>query len=232
MTKLDDAIDAVTGDIAQTGALTAEAARRYDEMFTDFRAQLDDVLDQADTLADAAHAAMQLVDRASSAIRSNFPNQPHRDCKAGCNACCHLFVSIPPGILDLVSHHIDDTFDADKKAALIERLETAARQIETASKTSEVRARCPLLDPSDKCMVYDVRPLSCRAFTSPDVRRCNAMVFGDNGSSDIRIDQDPGHFRLHIEATEALQMAATRRGLDGRQQGFVHALLDRLAPSP
>lgn len=54
------------------------------------------------------------------------------------------------------------------------------------------------------------------------------MVFGDERQRMDRIDQNPGHYRLHLEATEAFQDAAKARGLDGRQMGLVHALLDQL----
>lgn len=231
MVKLDDAIDRITSDISQTGALTAEASRRYEEMFPGFRAELARVLEQAPTMADAAKAAMMLVDAASRTLRDSFPHQPHCDCRDGCSACCHLFVAVPPGVTSLIADHIRKTFPPDEQQALLERLGQAARIIEQAKTTSEVRARCPLLGADERCTIYDVRPLTCRAFTSSSAPRCQTMVFGDEQQRKDRIDQNPGHFRLHLEATEALQDAARVRGLDGRQKGFVHALLDKLEMS-
>ena len=228
MVKLDDAIDRITGDISRTGALTAEASRRYEEMFPGFRAELARVLEQAPTITDAAKAAMILVDAASRSLRDSFPHQPHCDCRDGCSACCHLFVTVPPGVTSLIAEHIRKTFPPDEQQALRERLTQAARIIEQAKTTSEVRARCPLLGADEKCTIYDVRPLTCRAFTSSSAPRCQSMVFGDERQRMDRIDQNPGHYRLHLEATEALQDAAKARGLDGRQMGFVHALLDQL----
>lgn len=228
MTKLDDAIDRISHNIAQTGALTAEASRRYEQMFANFRTELDRTLDAADTLADAAQATMAMLEQASTLLRQSFPNPAPRACRDQCSACCHLFVSVPPGVTDLIAAHIHASFSQPQKQALLDRLKTAANEIEQFTKTSEVRARCPLLDENDRCSIYELRPLTCRAFTSADAGLCHAMVFGDSAQQTTRIDQDPGHYRLHIEATDALQKLAARRGLDDRQEGFVHALLDRL----
>ena len=74
MTKLDDALDRISRDIAQTGALTAEASRRYDQMFADFRTELDRTIDTSTSLADAANATMALLEQASTLLRESFPN--------------------------------------------------------------------------------------------------------------------------------------------------------------
>lgn len=228
MSKLDDAIDRVSRNIAQTGALTTEASRRYEQMFADFRLELDRTLDAAETLADAAKITIVMLEEASSLLRESFPNTPPRACRDQCSACCHLFVSVPPGVTDMIASHITSTFTAAQTKVLLDRLRVAAKEIEQFTRTSDVRARCPLLDDQDRCSIYDMRPLTCRAFTSADAGLCHAMVFGDNLQKTTRIDQDPGHYRLHIEATDALQSLATRRGLNDRQEGFVHALLDCL----
>ncbi|HCK19749.1 MAG TPA: YkgJ family cysteine cluster protein [Thalassospira sp.] len=228
MTKLDDALDRISRDIAQTGALTTEASRRYDQMFADFRTELDRTLDTSTSLADAANATMALLEQASTLLRESFPNPAPRACRDQCSACCHLFVSVPPGVTDLIAADIKATFTPPEQQALLDRLRTAASEIEKFTKTSDVRVRCPLLDENERCSIYAVRPLTCRAFTSSDAGLCHAMVFGDTTQQSTRIDQDPGHYRLHIEATEALQNLATRRGLNDRQEGFVHGLLDRL----
>ena len=58
MAELDEAIDTIADSIAQTGALTFEASRRYDEMFQTFRRVLEDALDAQPTMTDAARVAM------------------------------------------------------------------------------------------------------------------------------------------------------------------------------
>lgn len=231
MAELDDAIDKISQSIATTGALTCEASRRYDEMFQTFRRELEHALDAQPTVADAARLAMSMVDTASKAIASSFPNPQHHDCCDQCSACCNLFVSVPPGVTSLIADHIRKTFDHREQTDLLARLKNAAAIIEQSKTTAEVRVRCPLLGEDNRCSIYDVRPLSCRAFTSSDAGRCHRMVFGDDSERATTIDQDPGHYRLHIEATDALQQTASRRNLNPRQKGFVHALLDQLDPA-
>lgn len=228
MTKLDDALDRISQDIAQTGALTSEASRRYEEMFTVFRSELEHALDACPSMEDAARTTFAMVEGAANALQSSFPNPHPRACRDQCSACCHLFVSTPPGVARLIAQHIRETFDADAQAILLDRIKTAAAEIEQANSTTDVRVRCPLLGDDERCTIYEVRPLSCHAFTSSDASLCHAMVFGDAQQQKTRIDQDAGHYRLHIEATDALQQLAAKRNLDPRQRGFVHGLLDHL----
>ena len=98
MTKLDDALDRISQDIAQTSALTSEASRRYEEMFTVFRSELEHALDASPSMEDAARTTFAMVEGAANALQSSFPNPHPRACRDQCSACCHLFVSTPPGV--------------------------------------------------------------------------------------------------------------------------------------
>ncbi|KAK0330972.1 hypothetical protein LTR94_030734, partial [Friedmanniomyces endolithicus] len=52
-----------------------------------------------------------------------------------------------------------------------------------------------------------------------------ALAF-DPAHVDLPIAQHPSQFRLHIEATAALEREAVRRGGTGRQTGLAIALLE------
>ena len=65
MTKLDDALDRISQDIAQTSALTSEASRRYEEMFTVFRSELEHALDASPSMEDAARTTFAMVEGAA-----------------------------------------------------------------------------------------------------------------------------------------------------------------------
>ncbi|NNC27292.1 YkgJ family cysteine cluster protein, partial [Salinisphaera sp. USBA-960] len=99
--------------------------------------------------------------------------------------------------------------------------------VRDAADPTKLRHRCALLGDDNRCTVYDVRPLSCRAFTSRSVARCNDIVFGDiaDGSG---VEQNAAHYRIHMEATMALEQAAQRRGLPAQQKGLAQALLDEM----
>ncbi|MGC4122540.1 MAG: YkgJ family cysteine cluster protein [Myxococcales bacterium] len=71
-------------------------------------------------------------------------------CHAGCQRCCHA---------DLVVFGIE----ADRVAAALAGLPTATR--EAAARRAEQGTHCALLSPrTGRCLVYEERPLICRAF--------------------------------------------------------------------
>ena len=107
-------------------------------MFQTFRRELEHALDAQPTMADAARLAMSMVDTASKAIASSFPNPQHHDCCDQCSACCNLFVSVPPGVTSLIADHIRKTFDHREQTDLLARLKNAAAIIEQSKTTAEV----------------------------------------------------------------------------------------------
>lgn len=71
-------------------------------------------------------------------------------CRAGCQRCCHV---------DLVLFGIE----GDRLAAALERLSPARRR--AAAARAEQGRHCALLSPrTGRCVVYDERPVICRAF--------------------------------------------------------------------
>lgn len=69
-------------------------------------------------------------------------------CRAGCEACCHVQLSVSRTEARRVQAHLD-ALDASTRAAIAERA-----KIE--------RERCVMLDADGRCDVYAARPLVCR----------------------------------------------------------------------
>lgn len=223
-----DAIDFVSDQIAEVGELMRSLSGRYENLFGNVRAACGVVCERADDLAEAARDVGELSDAASAAFRDHVPNQPALACSSGCAACCHLYVQVPPGIARAMADYIATHFTTAERSALLARLTTAAAAAEGAADVTKLRHRCPLLGADERCTVYPVRPLSCRAFTSRSVARCHEVVYGD--ASDGRgVEQSAAHFRIHMEATMALEQAARQRGLPAEQKGLARALLDEMA---
>jgi uncharacterized protein len=221
------AIDFVSGDIADVGTLMRSLSGRYEAIFSNFRAACDVTLAQAGSLADAARDVAAIATAAALSVRANIPNQPMLACRGGCAACCHLYVQVPPGVAALMAAHIATHFSQPERDALHARLTAAAAAVEAAADPAKLRLRCPLLGADDRCTVYEVRPLTCRAFTSKSVARCQEVVFGDvpDGAG---VEQNAAHYRIHMEATFALEHAARARGLPDQQKGLAQALLDEI----
>jgi len=89
------------------------------------------------------------------------------ECGAGCAACCHQDVeaTIPEAIL--VAAQIGGAADPRHDAILAE---AEASSSDAAQKLGP--RPCPLLQ-ENRCSVYDVRPLACRAVFSPSAKKCN-----------------------------------------------------------
>ena len=219
-----DAIDFVSDNIAEVGELMRSLSGRYEAVFGNFRSACGVVCDRAPSLSDAARDIADLAGAASAGVYAHIPNQPMLACSSGCAACCHLYVQVPPGIARMMADHIAAHFSPDERDALLGRLDIAAAAARETADPTKLRHRCPLLGNDNRCTVYDVRPLSCRAFTSRSVARCNDVVFGDiqDGSG---VEQNAAHYRIHMEATFALEQAAQQRGLPAVQKGLAEALL-------
>ena len=210
--------------IEAVGAETRAMAARYEALFTDLRAA---VRAHAITAADPAAAAAVanlVAGRAAEALHSAFPRQRAMACRTGCAMCCHLQVHVPPQSAFLIARHITEHVDAGQRAALMRRLEAAVAALNAAADPSQVRQPCALLGPDNACMVYAVRPLSCRAFTSVSAERCRTAIFETTSGSGA-VEQDPGHFRFFAEATIALLDAAEATGRPGDQADLCVALL-------
>lgn len=222
------AIDFVSENIAEVGTLMRTLSTRYEGIFSNLRGALGVALERSATIADAARDASDIADAASASFRDHVPNQPATACSSGCAACCHLYVQVPPGVARVMADHIATRFSPAERQALHDRLTTAAAAARAAVEPRHLRLRCPLLGTDDRCTVYEVRPLSCRAFTSKSLARCREVVFGDPASG-LGVEQIPSHFRIHMEATAALEQEARNRGLAAEQKGLAQALLDEMA---
>jgi len=209
----------IQNTISDVAEQMKEVSQRYDAIFSDFLATVVSALGQAPSIAEAAHIALSLADEAVEAMRVSFVGQPKFDCERGCSACCHLYVAVPPGIPELISQYVHDRFSAEQKAQLIERLQVSASTFAASRRPELTRSRCPLLDDDGACMVYDVRPISCRSFTSTSKAKCHEMVFEPMANT-RGVEQNPARYRIYENATKALQATALARDLPHEQMGL------------
>jgi uncharacterized protein len=224
------AVERIASEIASVGEQTRQVAERYEGVFRDLRHTLNDALSRAATPAEGALAAMAIADAVASAFLSYLPHQPRRDCRAGCDACCHLYVMIPPGVAEAIGDFLTERLDPAALGDLRVDLERAAAAADAVADPSRLRHRCPLLGSDGLCTIYEVRPLTCRAFTSSSVAACRSLVFDPDGAVST-IPQSPSQFRVYVEATGALEQAALSRGQAPHQTGLAAALL-KVLPQP
>src|SRR5205814_1964015 len=89
------------------------------------------------------------------------------DCSKGCAWCCHQDVEV--SIAEALLIAVETAGDARGEA------------FDARSKKAGVRGKkkgtpCPFLGEARTCTIYDIRPIVCRSFLSPDRTRCQQSV--------------------------------------------------------
>jgi Fe-S-cluster containining protein len=110
------------------------------------------------------------------------------DCKPGCHYCCfNLPVVTPPEAL-LIGYHAEQTFTAQEKKELNDRIEKIIERIDGVSpyEVAMMRHELPCIFLKDAmCMIYELRPAVCRTCTSTNADHCK-MIF-ESGNHRARL---------------------------------------------
>lgn len=118
------------------------------------------------------------VRAAQRAERTFLPVTQSVACKAGCSFCCHgvsVDVTAPEALT--IARGFRETLSREHLAVIVQRVKQSARAIRTMTLAERRQARtpCSMLDEkSNRCAVYDARPMRCRAHHSLDVAACEA----------------------------------------------------------
>jgi len=146
-------------------------------------------------------------------------------CDTGCAWCCHLRVgvSIPEALV--IFHEIKAQATPESLVFLKHRiLETSGRgDILDENFWRRSRCHCPFLDVDGayRCLIYGLRPFSCRAFHSLDEAVCRK---GYDQCMEIQVPCFP-LYRASVDLySSVLIQVAAQRGLASFQVGFIRAL--------
>jgi Fe-S-cluster containining protein len=103
---------------------------------------------------------------------AEFAAEADIQCRAGCSFCCHQNVdtTIPEALL--VALQFGD--EADPRRAAILTAADAFRDLDDDARVMTGKP-CPMLV-DHRCSVYNVRPINCRSFTSPDATNCRESM--------------------------------------------------------
>jgi Fe-S-cluster containining protein len=96
-------------------------------------------------------------------------------CRKGCAHCCKLKVEVLPPEVAIIVDHVRNNFPPALRQSILDKLKSNS-VVESTADANEYREadlRCAFLGGDDLCMVYDVRPMNCRAFGSTNVNVCN-----------------------------------------------------------
>jgi Fe-S-cluster containining protein len=146
-------------------------------------------------------------------------------CKQGCAYCCHLRVGASiPEVLVIYSELAAQTTQ-EGFAILKERVLNVVAKGNTLSDAFWLTTRtpCPFLDvdTNQLCLIYSLRPFSCRAYHSTDVEACQKGY-------DLGRETMIPCFPLYRATTDMYSSIFTRvlgeKGFPSYQVGFVKAL--------
>ncbi|WP_420548345.1 YkgJ family cysteine cluster protein [Curvivirga sp.] len=148
------------------------------------------------------------------------------DCSTGCASCCHLPVKCPPETIFFIAYCLQTALPEEQIKELKSVLTLYALEWNQISENKKLFTRlpCPFLDPNNACMIYEIRPFSCRAFTSTDVRVCEHLLTHPNDES-ITVTQNSFVFALFQLATTILSSVAKSKNRDTSQVYFIPSLL-------
>ncbi len=148
------------------------------------------------------------------ALRHATPS-PLVACDAGCGFCCHIYdVGATPLEALRIATHVDETFSAARRQALLERIAvTEARKRDHPSERwAAARFPCAFLV-DDLCCVHAVRPFACRGYNALDKAQCR--VFHDTVDPENRPPEFVAQRRIAELVRDGLRLAVAERGLPG-----------------
>lgn len=163
--------------------------------------------------------------RACEQLARSLPELPEGTrCQPGCAWCCHLRVGVSiPEVLVI--------FETLKARATPEGIAFFRRQVRETGQKGDVLSEefwhesgqpCPFLAVKDgHCLIYDIRPFSCRAFHSTDMEICRN---GFEQKKQVDVPCFPLYRSMANGYAALLIRAASQKGLASFQVGFVRAM--------
>jgi len=121
-------------------------------------------------------------------IQTTFDSLDGVACKKGCAHCCKLYVEALPPEVAIMVDRVRNNFPAPLRQSILDRLKRNSVEEELRDKADYRQANlsCAFLDEEKgECMVYDVRPLTCRSFGSKNVSVCD-LSQADDGKTTFR----------------------------------------------
>ena len=129
--------------------------------------------EDTDAAASAAQAARTAWSRLDG-LAAEAPTRGRWDCGEGCAACCRLKVFVHPTEAEAIVTVLGERLSASERDDLACRVRETAERAQGLDAGAWRRARlaCAFLDDADRCRIYPVRPVKCRAHVSRDGRAC------------------------------------------------------------
>lgn len=174
---------------------------------------------------------LYIADSVYDRIKDAYPDCVK--CKIGCAGCCHALFDLTLIEALYINHRFNETLDGEAKGKLLDKAGQADRKIyklkkdaykdfesgqasenEILERMSRERIRCPLLNESDQCDLYEFRPITCRFYGIPTSiggrgHTCGISGFVE-GEKYPTVQLDQIHEKLYQISNELVQSIKTR----------------------
>ncbi len=159
----------------------------------------------------SANHLAEILLKAMNLRQESQPEITEIACRKGCAHCCYNLVTASAPELSFLADHIQ-SLPAEMSSKLQENIRLSAEKVQglTAAERISVSVPCPLLGDEGACLVYEHRPLSCRAFVSFDVEACIAEIAGQ----DIEVPSGPNGQTQRLLLIIAFKRALKEQGRD------------------
>ena len=174
-------------------------------------------------LSQLVQNAHQLTDSVVREVVEFGPVTQRPACCEGCTACCYLHVVATPMEVIAASTAIHERLSPSHIEEVEVRIERHIEQsagIDGPTRRT-MRLPCPLLD-NGRCMIYAVRPISCRGWNSLDRSVCDADLAAP--ALGTKTPANLGQYVLAGRVAEGLAAAGHSLGLESQQVDFVRGL--------
>ena len=180
-------------------------------------------------LAPFFHNYEVLVDKAEAGFH-NVKGQYGEcvKCKLHCSDCCNAVFGVFLAEALYIREHFEH-INEEQKQEVIKRAQQADKDIEELQKKlktfeddpqmqaytlARARVRCPMLDDSNECILYQRRPITCRVYGIPTqiqgkTRSCGKAGFV-NGETYPILDLDAVYRDLYILSKDILEEAKVK----------------------
>jgi Fe-S-cluster containining protein len=126
---------------------------------------------------------VEMVDGIFEKMKTDYPKEVF--CRERCCDCCYALFDITMIEAAYLNHKFRERFSGKEKNRIIENAAKTDRalykikrdlyresqegknEVELLAKAGAERVRCPLLGEDDLCVMYDVRPITCRLYGIP-----------------------------------------------------------------
>ena len=144
-------------------------------------------------------------------------------CKAGCAYCCHLRVGVSIPELLVIFYELRAQTTPEGLAYFRDRIAGTEAKGNTLTEAfwHTAQAPCPFLNRQGRCLIYAIRPFSCRAYHSTDVAVCKQ---GYEEKCEVRVPCFPLYRATTDMYSSVFIKVLAEKGFPSYQVGFVKGL--------